>query len=184
MDVVEIGRVTGTAMYCDRHAWRADHIAIVARVSDFGPARFSGRSGATVIGARELLIAYNVILNIRDKALATDIASELRERGPVARAAAGSAFYSKGKILTYQEKAYPCGNCDFVGQAFEQTIHHCRDQHGYDLAELLRLNEVDPDKPRLAMAGGGPRETIRRSSYGWVCSPEKASQKRRGSYGQ
>src|SRR6187401_974982 len=32
---------------------------------DFGPAVFSERSGATVIGAREFLVAYNVNLNTR-----------------------------------------------------------------------------------------------------------------------
>ena len=53
---------------------------------DFGPARFNPKAGATVIGAREFLIAYNVTLNTRDKALATDIAFELREKGRVARA--------------------------------------------------------------------------------------------------
>src|ERR1700722_8736433 len=35
---------------------------------DFGPARFDPRAGATVIGARPFLIAYNVNLNSTDKA--------------------------------------------------------------------------------------------------------------------
>jgi glutamate formiminotransferase / formiminotetrahydrofolate cyclodeaminase len=114
---------------------------------DFGPARLDARAGATVIGAREFLIAYNVTLNTRDKALATDIAFELREKGRVARAAAGSALYAKGKILTYRKGAYPCGNCVFVGQTFAETGAHCRERHGYDLEALLRLNEVDPAQP-------------------------------------
>ena len=41
---------------------------------DFGPAEFNPRTGATVIGAREFLIAYNVNLNTRDKKLANEIA--------------------------------------------------------------------------------------------------------------
>ena len=48
---------------------------------DFGPARFNARSGATVIGAREFLIAYNVNLNTRDKRLAGAIAGTIREAG-------------------------------------------------------------------------------------------------------
>ncbi len=52
---------------------------------DFGDALFNPRSGATVIGAREFLIAYNVNLNTRDKALATRIAIRLRESGGGAR---------------------------------------------------------------------------------------------------
>ncbi len=52
---------------------------------DFGPAEFVPRSGATVIGAREFLIAYNVNLNTRDRVLASRIAVRLREAGGIAR---------------------------------------------------------------------------------------------------
>ncbi len=52
---------------------------------DFGPAEFKPRSGATVIGARKFLIAYNVNLNTRDTKKATDIALEIREAGRNAR---------------------------------------------------------------------------------------------------
>ena len=48
---------------------------------DFGPAAFLPRSGATVIGARKFLVAYNVNLNTVDKRLATRIAGEIREKG-------------------------------------------------------------------------------------------------------
>jgi glutamate formiminotransferase/formiminotetrahydrofolate cyclodeaminase len=48
---------------------------------DFGEARFNPRAGATVIGAREFLIAYNVSLNTRDRRLATLIAQNIRETG-------------------------------------------------------------------------------------------------------
>ncbi|MBP7461087.1 MAG: glutamate formimidoyltransferase [Candidatus Delongbacteria bacterium] len=48
---------------------------------DFGPQEFNPRSGATVIGAREFLIAYNINLATRDKKIAHDIALEIREKG-------------------------------------------------------------------------------------------------------
>ena len=51
---------------------------------DFGPAEFTtevAKTGATVIGAREFLIAYNVNLNTRDKKIATEIAMNIREAG-------------------------------------------------------------------------------------------------------
>jgi glutamate formiminotransferase/formiminotetrahydrofolate cyclodeaminase len=48
---------------------------------DFGEARFNPRSGATVIGARDFLIAYNVNLNTRDRRIAHDIALSIREAG-------------------------------------------------------------------------------------------------------
>lgn len=48
---------------------------------DYGPATFHERAGATVMGCREFLIAYNINLNTRDHRLATDIAFELLEAG-------------------------------------------------------------------------------------------------------
>ncbi len=52
---------------------------------DCGPAEFSPRSGATIIGAREFLIAYNIDLNTRDRKLASEIALNIRESGRVKR---------------------------------------------------------------------------------------------------
>ena len=48
---------------------------------DYGPSSFNKHAGATVIGCREFLIAYNINLNTKDKRLATDIAFEIREVG-------------------------------------------------------------------------------------------------------
>jgi glutamate formiminotransferase / formiminotetrahydrofolate cyclodeaminase len=56
---------------------------------DFGPHVFNPRSGATAIGAREFLIAYNINLNTRDKEKAHDLALTIRESGRVKRDAAG-----------------------------------------------------------------------------------------------
>ncbi len=50
---------------------------------DFGPARLKPRWGASVVGAREFLIAYNVNLNTRDRKLANEIALNIREGGRV-----------------------------------------------------------------------------------------------------
>jgi glutamate formiminotransferase/formiminotetrahydrofolate cyclodeaminase len=52
---------------------------------DFGDAVFNPRAGATVIGAREFLIAYNVNLNTRNVRLAKEIAGRLREKGHIVR---------------------------------------------------------------------------------------------------
>jgi glutamate formiminotransferase/formiminotetrahydrofolate cyclodeaminase len=103
---------------------------------DYGPQSFNPRAGATVIGARHFLIAYNITLNTRDKAAAGDIAMELREAGRVARTKTASPYYSRGAILFYREGQFPCGNCDFVGRTFEEVERHCREEHGYELREL------------------------------------------------
>ncbi|MEY2488639.1 MAG: glutamate formiminotransferase / 5-formyltetrahydrofolate cyclo-ligase [Verrucomicrobiota bacterium] len=48
---------------------------------DFGPSVFNEKSGATVIGAREFLVAYNVNLNSRAVRRATAVAFDVRENG-------------------------------------------------------------------------------------------------------
>ncbi len=115
---------------------------------DYGPAEFNAKAGATVIGVREFLIAYNINLNTREAKYATDIAFELREKGRSARRGNIHPFYFKGQqILKYKEGHYPCGSCDFVGKTMQETIEHCQKEHGYDLRELLILNGIDPDHP-------------------------------------
>ncbi|VAX26305.1 Glutamate formiminotransferase @ Glutamate formyltransferase / Formiminotetrahydrofolate cyclodeaminase [hydrothermal vent metagenome] len=115
---------------------------------DYGPAEFNPRAGATVIGVREFLIAYNISLNTREKLHATDIAFELREKGRSARRGNTNPYYYMGKqILKYTQGNYPCGSCDFEGKTIEETIAHCEKEHGYSLIELLKLNGIDPQKP-------------------------------------
>jgi glutamate formiminotransferase/formiminotetrahydrofolate cyclodeaminase len=48
---------------------------------DFGPKQFNKKSGATVIGARDFLIAYNVNLNTKSVKLANEVAFDIRENG-------------------------------------------------------------------------------------------------------
>jgi glutamate formiminotransferase/formiminotetrahydrofolate cyclodeaminase len=52
---------------------------------DAGPATFNERLGATVVGAREFLIAYNVNVNTRDQKLANEVALNIREAGRLKR---------------------------------------------------------------------------------------------------
>jgi glutamate formiminotransferase/formiminotetrahydrofolate cyclodeaminase len=48
---------------------------------DFGPATFNPRSGATAVGARNFLVAYNINLNTTSTRRANAIAFDVRERG-------------------------------------------------------------------------------------------------------
>ena len=80
---VRSGEYEGLADKLKDPAWRPDA----------GPARFDPRYGASVVGAREFLIAYNVNLNTRDRKLANEIALNIRENGRLLRDA-------KGNVLT------------------------------------------------------------------------------------
>src|SRR5476649_993266 len=48
---------------------------------DFGPTEFDAKRGATVIGARDFLIAYNVNLNTTSTRRANSVAFDVREAG-------------------------------------------------------------------------------------------------------
>lgn len=52
---------------------------------DFGPAEFNPSAGATVIGARNFLIAYNINLNTTSERRANAVAFDVREQGRIMR---------------------------------------------------------------------------------------------------
>jgi len=67
---------------------------------DFGPAEFNPGAGATAVGGRPFLIAWNVNLNSRNRKLANKIAAELREKGKIKRDSNNKfARDENGKVL-------------------------------------------------------------------------------------
>jgi len=71
-------------------------LADPAWAPDFGPSTFIARSGASVVGARGFLVAWNVNLNTLDRSLANEIALAIREAGRVRRDAAGAPMRTAG----------------------------------------------------------------------------------------
>jgi glutamate formiminotransferase / formiminotetrahydrofolate cyclodeaminase len=69
---------------------------------DFGPADFNARSGATAVGARDFLVAYNINLNTTSTRRANAIAFDIREKGRPKR----EGNLITGKILK-DEKGNP-----------------------------------------------------------------------------
>lgn len=94
-----LGEEVGLTVYCYEHAAIRDERKNLAAVRageyeglerrladqrwkpDFGPARFNARSGATAVGARDFLVAYNVNLNTTSTRRANAIAFDVREKG-------------------------------------------------------------------------------------------------------
>jgi len=60
-----------------------DKLARTEWKPDFGPARFNAKSGATAVGARDFLIAYNINLNTTSTRRANSVAFDVREIGRV-----------------------------------------------------------------------------------------------------
>lgn len=123
----------------------AQKLADPAWQPDFGPAKFNPKSGATAVGAREFLIAYNINLNTTDRRYASDIAYELRERGRWKRAGNISPFYYKGEVVHFEPDKFPCGACDYVGKTFAELAQHYQKTHGGDLCARYKSIGLDVD---------------------------------------
>lgn len=63
----------------------SDKIKLKEWKPDFGPLTFNLKKGATVIGARDFLIAYNINLNTKSTRIANRIAFDVREAGRIMR---------------------------------------------------------------------------------------------------
>ena len=93
-------------------------------IPDYGPAVFNANTGATVIGVREFLIAYNINLNTTDSKYATDIAFELREKGRSARRGNIEPFYFKGmEILKYKADYFHAGTAHSQALSQKKKSH-------------------------------------------------------------
>ncbi len=126
-------------------------LATAEGVPDDGPARFDARSGAVLVGARDVLVAYNVWLATDDLAAARAIARAVRESGgglPAVQAL-GLRLARRGRaqvslnLLDYRVTPIPA--------AFDRVSAEAR-RHGVDVerAELVGL------APRAAFAGRAP----------------------------
>jgi len=80
---------------------------------DFGPQAFNEKSGATVIGARDFLIAYNINLNTRDKKKATEIANIIREKGTLKKDEKGKSLKDEKGNSIYEPGLF--NHCKAVG---------------------------------------------------------------------
>ena len=75
LSVIRAGEYEGFAKKILQPEWKPD----------YGPAVFDARRGATVIGARDFLVAYNVNLNTTSTRRANAVAFDIREAGRVKR---------------------------------------------------------------------------------------------------
>ncbi len=98
-----LGEEVGLSIYCYEHAAMTPDRQNLAEVRsgeyeglkdklsrpqwkpDFGPAEFNPKSGATAVGARDFLVAYNVNLNTTSTRRANAIAFDVREKGRTER---------------------------------------------------------------------------------------------------
>jgi glutamate formiminotransferase len=95
---------------------RAEIGALAEREPDVGEARVHESAGATVVGARSFLIAYNVNLNTRDQRIARRVAAAVRGRD-------GGLRYLKALGFALPERGLTQVSMNLV--RFERTtLHH------------------------------------------------------------
>ncbi|MEO6970685.1 MAG: glutamate formimidoyltransferase, partial [Chthoniobacterales bacterium] len=73
LSIIRAGEYEGFLEKIKQPAWKPD----------FGPATFNEKAGATVIGARDFLVAYNANLNTKSVRRANAVAFDVRENGRV-----------------------------------------------------------------------------------------------------
>jgi len=84
---------------------------------DFGPARFNARAGATTVGVRPFLIAYNINLNTKSARIAKDIGLTIREKGRVKRDENGKKVRDENRKMV-RVPGFPC--CRATGWYIEE----------------------------------------------------------------
>jgi glutamate formiminotransferase/formiminotetrahydrofolate cyclodeaminase len=84
---------------------------------DFGPQQFHPEAGQTVIGVRDLLVAYNLNLNTRSVARANAVAFDIRSRGRVKRLNGEVLRDAAGKPL---REAGTCQSLKAIGWYIEE----------------------------------------------------------------
>lgn len=78
----------------------AQKLSDPAWAPDYGPTTFNARSGATVIGVRSILIAFNINLANADASIAKRIGLALREKGIVKRTTTGEPVRDdQGRVI-------------------------------------------------------------------------------------
>jgi glutamate formiminotransferase/formiminotetrahydrofolate cyclodeaminase len=126
----------------------ADRLAQPGWAPDAGPARFNPRSGGTVVGAREFLLAYNVNLNTLDRRLANEVALTIREggrakrdaRGEIVRDADGTSIKVPGRLKAvraigwyidqYRQAQVSINLLDFTTTPLHVVFETCREEAG------------------------------------------------------
>jgi glutamate formiminotransferase len=104
------------------------------RLPDFGPHAI-GRAGATAVGARTPLVAFNVYLSGTDEQAAEDIAKRLRESGgglPAVRAI-GFAVPERGGVVTVSMNLVDHGITGLV-EAFDEVVR-LSSEHGLEVSD-------------------------------------------------
>lgn len=138
-----------------------------ARTPDFGPNRIHPTAGATAVGARMPLIAYNVNLESNDLALAKRIAKEIRESSGGLRGVQSKGFELAAKGIVQVSMNLTDFKVTGMRKAYE-TVARIASEAGVAVREseligLVPAEALGPtDAADLKIAGFSPDQIIER----------------------
>ncbi len=92
---------------------------------DFGPKTWNehvAKTGATVIGARKFLIAFNMSLNTQDVTIAREIATQLREKNGGLKCVKAIGWY----MPAYRCAQVSCNLTDFTQTGLSEVFETCK----------------------------------------------------------
>ena len=138
---------------------------------DYGEPVFNPKAGATVIGAREFLIAYNINLNTRDRKLAQEIAFNLREKGRAKRDKNGNIIRdSYGKAIKTPGK--------FKDVKADVLAYHYINEEDMKKIEEVKKKKKEKKEGEAAEAPAAPKEAPKKEEKKETSKEEKPAEKK------
>ena len=125
-------------------------------IPDYGKNIYNKKSGASIIGVRDLLIAYNVNLISKSKKVAQNIAKKIRESGYIRTDNYGSILYDKNNepLREYGKLKY----CKAIGwyskqHKKSQVSFNITNFHKTPLHTLFDLTSIEAKKNNIEVSG-------------------------------
>ena len=119
---------------------------------DVGKPEFNARAGATVVGAREPLVAYNINLASDDLRLAQNIASQIREKGGGLKHVRAIGVILKSRGIA--QVSINLTNCKETPlKPVYDLVNTLATEHGVEILESELIGLV----PKCAFAGTTPK---------------------------
>jgi glutamate formiminotransferase len=144
-------RRTPRALRRGEYEGLAERLATADGAPDVGPARFDPRAGAVLVGARGILVAFNVWLDSGDVAVACDVARAIRESS-----GGLPAVQAMGVLLASRGIAQVSMNLlDYRTTSIAAVVDRVRDEAGARGVGANR-SELVGVAPRAAFAGRTP----------------------------
>lgn len=165
------GEYEGLAEKLSQPEWRPD----------FGPAEFNARSGVTVIGARPILIAFNINLDTTEVRIAARLAAMLRESGYLTRDDSGNPVRHLGMFkgvkaigwyMEHYHKAQVSMNLTDYKTSPPHLVYEACKQLAQDMGVHVTGSELVGMIPLDAMLQAG-EYYLRKSGAGQASESEK-----------